>query len=129
MAGNLDLPTAHKRTPYVFGGIRFEGYDFTDATLAMHIRHLPGDAGSPVVSLTNASAGTQGLSITVLTVGAVTSTYLTIQIDEATMEALPAASPASAPLELYYDLHITPDGGVKQVWLEGKFVVNPGVTI
>jgi hypothetical protein len=129
LAGKLDLPPAHKRTPYLFGGIRFEGYNFTGATLLMQIRHLPGDTGTPVISLSGASAGTQGLSITVLTVDDVTSTHLTIQIDEGTMEALPLAAPASAPLELYYDLHITPSGGVKQVWLEGAFIVKPGVSI
>ena len=129
MAGILDLPPAYKRTPYKPGTIQFRALDFTGATLLMHIRNLPGDTGAPLVSLAGATAGTQGLSITTSTVSGATSTFLTIQIDEATLEALPSAAPASLPLALYYDLHITPSGGTKQVWLAGKFTVNPGVTI
>lgn len=129
MAGILDLPPAFKRTPYKPGAIQFKALDFTGAAFLMHIRNLPGDTGSPLVSLAGASAGSQGLSITVETVDGITSTYLTIQIDETTMEGLPSAAPASLPLTLYYDLHITPSGGVKSVWLAGKFTVYPGVTI
>lgn len=129
MAGNFDLPLADRRVIYKPDTIQFLAYDFTGAAFLMHFRNLPGDTGTPILSLANATAGTQGISITTATVEGITSTFLQIQIDEATMEALPTAAPTSDRLTLYYDLHITPSGGLKKVWLEGLFIVKPGVTI
>ena len=128
MTGIVNLPLADKRTPFV-EAIAFQGLDFTGAAFLMHFRNQPGDTGTPVISLANATAGTQGLSVAVATSGGVPTSTLTIRIDEATMEALPFASPTSEYLILHYDLHITPSGGTKRVWLRGLFYVDPGVTI
>lgn len=128
MAGILNLPLGQKHAPYV-ESVNFKGQDFTGATFLMHFRNLPGDTGTPIIALSNASAGTQGLSVSVATVSGVPTSTLTIQIDEATLEALPFGAPADDYLKLHYDLHITPSGGVKKVWLRGLFYVDPGVTI
>ena len=128
MAGILNLPLGQKRTPFV-ESIAFTGLDFTGATFLMHFRNQPGDTGTPVISLANAVAGSQGLSVAVATSGGVPTSTLTIRIDEATMEGLPFAAPTSEYLILHYDLHITPSGGTKRVWLRGLFYVDPGVTI
>ncbi|NOW44117.1 hypothetical protein FHW96_000244 [Novosphingobium sp. SG751A] len=132
---------AWRRVP--FGGASGDadivvlGLDWSDATYAMQIRAAPGDTGDPLVSLANAAAGSQGISaaydadyvhpITGATVGATT---IRPQIDETTMEGLPVNpdDPAS-PIYLWWDMHVTAAGLPKAVFCQGKFTVDPGVTI
>lgn len=141
MAANITLE-ADKRVPFVEADgatIVFVGEDWTGAAFAMHIRNNPGDTGTPVVSLAGATAGTQGLSVAydaayiyVDETGeeiTAPASLLLIQIDEATLEALSLGTPANEALTLHYDIHVTPSGGVKRVVAEGKFIINPGVTI
>lgn len=138
----IDLE-ADKRVPFVDpDGATwvFIAEDWADATFAMDIRHNPGDTGDPVISLGTETAGTEGISATVdpayvfvdpetgeeVTASA---TLVLCQIDEATLEALDLPTPADKSAVYYYDLHVTPSGGVKRVAVSGKFIVNPGVTI
>lgn len=51
-----------------------------------------------------------------------------IRIDEATMEAMPFGSEVGTDRELYWDLHVTPFGGVKDLYARGSFTVRAGVT-
>lgn len=134
MAAKLPI-AAFKRVPFV-DDIAILGPDYTGAAFAMHIRNQPGDTGSPLVSLAGATAGSQGVSVTYNAayvyneVGdTAPASLILIQIDEATIEALALNNPTNAPLVLYYDLHVTPSGGVKRVECFGEFTIYPGVTI
>jgi hypothetical protein len=113
------------------------GINLTGATLACEIRNRPGDSGTPLITLGNASAPTQGLSISYdsgfpdplgkLPNGA---SLLRIIISEATLEGLAYAADPAQIVTLSYDIHVTPSGGgTKFVFASGAFIVNPGVTL
>ncbi len=129
----LPLKRAKRRTPYsVTIDFEYESLPSAGAGAAvwlMHIRHLPGDSGTPLISLNNAAAGAQGLFATVSTIEGVETTTLTISVSEATMEGLPSNARYDQPLNLYYDIHVTPPGRSKYVILGGTIPVDPGVTI
>lgn len=120
----LDL-TANRHTPFVYE-IIFEDVNFTGATLDMHVRLYPDAPGSALIDLSPAAAGSQGLSLSYSN----PDTTVTIQIDEATIEALDVYSSLEPEedAELWYDLQITPSGGTKQVYLRGYFTIRAGVT-
>lgn len=132
---------AWRRVPWGGAGgdadIVLLGLDWSAATFAMQIRAAPGDTGTPLVSLTNASAGSQGISATYdagylhpITGDAVGASIIRPQIDEATMEGLPVnADDPSQPVVLWWDMHVTPSLIPKLLFSCGKFTVNPGVTI
>ena len=138
MAVKLDI-AAFKRVPW--GGasgaadIDVAGVDWSAAAFKLDIRVSPGDTTTPLVSLTNAAAGSQGISATydagyvMPDSELVGATIIRPQIDEATLEALALGARASDPVALSYDLHITPAGGVKTVLCFGAFTIMPGVTI
>lgn len=115
--------TANRHAPFVYM-IEVPDYDLGAATLAMQIRLVPDAPGSPLVDLAIAAAGSQGLSVVV----AAGDSTITIQIDEATLEALPAAGETGDDLDLWYDMAVTPSGGVKSIWFRGLFTVRAGVT-
>lgn len=129
--GTLTL-TVYRNVPFL-DSIRFVGLDFTGGTFAMQVRLLPGTAGDPLLSLTNATAGLQGLSVAVTEESGLDVSTLTIQIDEATIDALlPASSngqKAGTDVALFYDLIITGAGLPKTRWLEGSFIIAEGVTV
>lgn len=141
-APTVDL-VADKRVPFVDeDGATwvFIAEDWDDAAFSMQIRHLPGDTGAPLISLANASAGSQGISCTFDDSYVYTDPWLKedvtaeaslvlVQINEATLEALSLGTPYDQPVCLHYDLHVTPSGGVKRIAAQGKFIINPGVTI
>lgn len=112
------------------------GEDLSAATWAMQIRPAPGDTATPLVSLTNAAAGVQGISAswdagysdpeTGATVGA---TRVRPLIDKATLQAIPAAADPMKSRILHFDLIGTPSGGQAAIFAAGMFVLNPGVTI
>lgn len=129
--GALDI-VVYRNTPFL-DDIRFVGLDFTGGTFAMQVRLLPGTAGSALISLTNQTAGTQGLSVVVTTESGVSVSTLKIQIDESTIDTLlPASSngqKAGTDVVLFYDLIITGGGVPKTRWLEGRFTIAEGVTV
>lgn len=134
MAAELNL-AAFKRVPFV-DDVAILGPDLTGAAFAMHIRNRNGDTGTPLVSLATATAGTQGISVTYDAAyiyneagDEAPASLILIQINEATLEALSLNNPTEKPVELAYDLHVTPSGGVKRVELYGKFTIYPGATI
>ena len=134
MAAKLPI-YAFKRVPFL-DSVAILGPDYTGAAFAMHIRNNNGDTGTPLVSLAGATAGTQGISVTYDAAyiyneagNTAPASLILIQIDEATLEALTLNNPANEPMVLYYDLHVTPSGGVKRVELLGTFTIYPGVTI
>ena len=133
MTLRFDL-TASKRVPFV-GTFAIVGPDWSGASYAMQLRASEGSTGTALVSLATASAGSQGIS------AAYDATYdlpdettapateVTVRISESTIEALSLADPSDEPLELWYDLHITPSGGDKLRYMGGRFFIEPGVTI
>lgn len=134
MAAELNI-VAFKRVPFV-DDVVILGPDYTGAAFAMHIRSRNGDTGTPLISLSNASAGTQGISVTYDASyiyneagDEAPASLILIQIDEATLEALSLNNPTEKPVDLVYDLHVTPSGGVKRVELYGQFTIYPGATI
>lgn len=127
--------TAQRWAPYVETPIAFEGYDYSAATFAWAARLYADALGSPVISLANATAGSEGISC-VVTVDAddVPTSWLTFQIDEATLEAVlpftvtdgnPNRKTGSA-LVLFHDLQITGGGHVKRRRAQGDFTIQPG---
>lgn len=136
MAAQLDIP-AFKRVPFD-DDVAIIGENLTGATFAMHIRAHPGDTGTVLVSLANAAAPSQGISVAynaayqyqdgaeLITAPA---SLIRICIAEATLEALSLGTPYDEPVELFYDLHTTPSGGTKRVQFGGRFILKPGVTI
>lgn len=125
--------TAQRWAAYVETPIAFEGRDYSEATLAMQLRQYRDATGSPLVSLTTQDAGTQGLSCVVTTDGDDNPTsWITIQIDEATLEAVlpwPAnGQKANTDVVLFHDLVITGGGHAKRRRAAGTFTIQPGAT-
>jgi predicted nicotinamide N-methyase len=108
------------------------GPDYSGATFVLTLASAPGAAA--VATLNNAAAGTQGVSATFEdpfthpTTGEVGSaTIIRPQLDEATMEALTWGADPAAPLELYYDLLMTPAGAPQRAICFGSFTLYPGI--
>ena len=134
MAANLNI-AAFKRVPFV-DDAAILGPDYTGATFAMHIRNKNGDTGTPLVSLAGATVGAQGISVTYNPAyvydeegSTAPASVILIQINETTLESLSLNNPTEKPVELAYDLHVTPSGGAKRVELYGQFIIYPGATI
>ena len=130
-AAQLDI-AAFKRVPFA-DDVVFVGPDYSAAAFAMQIRQHWGDTGTalitPTLSATYDPAYTYYDPRRKITVGPVPATIVAIDIAEATIEALPFAADEEKPLELVYDMHITPTGEPKRVAVAGKFTVYPGATI
>lgn len=117
--------------------IQFTGLDLTNAVMEAHVRLTPDTTGTALVDLdTVTTANTQGLRlISVATVdGAKVSTIL-LQVNETTMEGMPAASERGDDAVLYWDFVTTLDAALnpglttlKQRYLKGKFTVEAGAT-
>lgn len=130
-AAQLDI-AAFKRVPFA-DDLVFVGPDYSAAAFAMQIRQHWGDTGTalitPSLSATYDPAYIYYDPRRKITVGPVPATIVAIDVPEATIEALPFAAEEEKPLELVYDMHITPTGEPKRVAVSGKFTVYPGATI
>lgn len=122
---------ANRWEPFIWT-VDFEGFDYSAATFIMQVRSVKDSGGTALVDLaTVGSVATQGITITgVTTTGGIPTTSISIRINEATMEGLPLPPTVRSgeDVTLYYDLQITPSGGVKYRALEGAFTVHAGVT-
>ena len=130
--GTFNL-TVQRWAPYVATPFAFEGFDFSAATFAMQVRAYRDAEGAALITLAGATAGTEGISCVVTTdADDVDTSWLTVQIDEATIEAVlpwPAnGQKSNTDVVLYYDLVITGGGYVKTRWLQGTFTIEAGVT-
>ena len=119
------------------------GLNWSASTLSLQVRPTPGDTSTPLVSLANAAAGSEGISVTydagyiypangphTALIGTVVgATTIRPQINQATLEAIPLPSDPTQPLGLSYDIHITPPGLPKMQLAYGSFTLFPGVTI
>lgn len=139
MAIELDIVARSKRVPW--GGasgkadIVILGLDYSAATFKIEIRPEPGHSATAMVVLTNASAGSEGISaiydagyLHPVTGEVVGATVIRPQINETTMEGLATGSPVNEPIEAFWDMHLTPSGGVKMLYAFGRFTYYPGVT-
>lgn len=124
----LDLK-AYKRTPWSFS-FAILGENYASGAFAMQVRQHPGDGGAAMLTATMTAAYETGFSYwDGRRQIATPATVITASIAEAALEALPLAANPSRPLELVYDVHVTPSGGEKFVLTGGKFTVLPGVTL
>lgn len=135
MAALIPITIVSKRVPWV-ADLPVEGSDYSGGTFLMEVRQKPGDSGTALLTLGNASAGSQGISAVYdaaypdpETGEAFGATVFTLRIAEASLEALSLATPADKPVELHYDFHLTPAGGDKFVLCRGTFTYYPGVTL
>jgi hypothetical protein len=135
MAFDFDISHPSKRVP--FGGASGDG-DFVylgiDLSAAAFVMTFAPQVGSSaVITLTNQTAGTQGVSATYdanyvhpVSGAVVGATIVRPQINETTLEALTWGA-SDEPLILAYDMLVTPSGGVQYVWFKGTFTIYPGV--
>lgn len=115
--------------PFVEAPFAIRGLDMSAATFAMHVRQNRDEAtGTALITLAGATAGTQGISVSVVTVDAVDTSILTVQIDKATINAIPKAGKAGQDVVLVYDLKITGGGLPETRWFEGSFTIAAGST-
>lgn len=127
-APKLDV-SAYKRVPWSYT-FAIAGFDYSDAAFALQVRQHPGDTSTPILTATLTAEFVPVFSYPDRRQQIVTTaTLITATIAETALEAIALASDPEKPLELVYDLHMTPDGGVKQVVVGGAFLVWPGVTI
>lgn len=126
--GTLDI-RANRWEPFV-RTFDFERFDYFGASFIAQVRAVKDSSGTPLVNLaTVGSVATEGITITGTTVvDGVTTTHVSMRINEATMEAIALANPLGDDYPLYWDMQITPSGGVKYRAIEGQFIVHSGVT-
>lgn len=110
------------------------GVDWTGASFLMSFASAKGATPIAGVTLNNAVAGSQGISLTYdaeyvhpSTGAVVGATIIRPFIPEASLEALTWGAVASDPLILFYDLLVTPSGQPQQVFCFGKFTLQPGI--
>lgn len=135
MAAKIDIAVISKRVPWI-DDLAVEVVDYSSATFKMEIRQKPGDSGSPLVTLGNAAAGSEGISCTYDTAYVDPETgetfpasVIVFQVNETTMESLALGNPTDGAVDCAYDLHVTPSGGAKFVLCYGAFTYSPGVTL
>lgn len=128
-APTLDLD-ADKRAPFIHT-IGVLGVDLSDAVFLMQVRQHPGDTGPALLTATVTATYEAEFKYVDARGREHTgpATAIVLFVAEADLEGLPFAASHLRNLDLVYDLHVTPDGGIKQVLVQGKFTVSPGVTI
>lgn len=119
------------------GDIVVIGADFSTATFAMQIRATPGAADPALVSLVNAAAGSQGISVSydaaypLFDGSTAPASTIRIEIARVSIETdIPVAAKPEDPAVCYYDLQVAPSysGARSEVLAFGSFSVFPGVT-
>ncbi len=121
--------------------LAFLNYDFTAATFALQVRDRWDGGALRADLVTTVSASAEGVRLiyagtTTITahiaagrLSEVPAGYVTgdnlllsqvgVRINETTMEAWPYAPEIGDDRDFYFDLHITPSGGVKDVYARG----------
>lgn len=106
----------------------FVGRDFTGATFRAQIRAYLDAPDPALVTLENAAAGSQGISVAVATDGGVPTSTVTLQFDEVTIEGLPFSNPRGTDPAFVFDLVIDPTDDMKRRWIEGPCIIRGGST-
>jgi hypothetical protein len=144
------LPLGGDRwTPFV-RTMTFEDIDLTDAVFKMQVRDRR-DGGQLRADLdTVTTAATEGVRLIYVGTDTVAAHIAAHRIDEAppgmtdddtlllsvievwiaedTMVSMTPATEIGDDAEAYWDLHVTPSGGVKELFLYGSFTIRAGVT-
>lgn len=120
--------SADRFTPFI-ATLTFVGIDLTAAVMKAQVRDRK-DGGAVRADLATVTlANTEGLRLlSAGTVDGVMTSVVYMRVNEATMEAMPLGAEIGDDLDLYWDLQVTPSGGVKGVYLYGPFIVRAGVT-
>lgn len=109
--------------------ITLSGVDLTDAVFAMQVRERENGGNLEADLGTVTAEDTEGVRlVSVQQAGGVYFSKIGIFIAEATMEAMSTGPEIDSDAVLYYDLHITPDGETKRVYLHGTFTNRAGAT-
>ncbi|MGF7152607.1 hypothetical protein [Novosphingobium gossypii] len=108
------------------------GPDYSGTAFVLTLAAAPGSAA--LKTLTNAAAGAEGVSATFenpfthpVTGEVGSATIIRPQINEATFEGLAWGADVTAPLELYYDLLMTPVSAPQRAVCFGTFTLHPGI--
>jgi hypothetical protein len=146
--GKLSL-NGDRWTPFV-RTLQFEGVDFTDAVFKLQVRDRK-DGGAIRADLATVATGAaEGVRliyggtdtvanhisagrIDEVPDGMTTSTTLPlslvgIRINESTMEGMTPAQEIGGDAQAWWDLHVTPSGALKELYLFGPFTIRAGVT-
>ena len=136
---------ADRWTPFVHR-IEYQGENLTGAAMSAHVRLTPDAPGTPALSFANGAGailvygGTASVAdhlaagrISEVPEGMATTDLLPLSIiqleaTEAGMEAMPFPADRGDDALFYWDMHITPAGGTKQVYFRGTFTVRAGAT-
>lgn len=134
----FNYPIYHYSRHVQYGGavgdadIIMFGPDYSTADFVMTIAASPGSAA--LINLFGAGAGDEGVSATFedpfthpITGEVGSATIIRPQINEASFEALTWGADITAPLVLYYDLLMTPDGAPQRGVCFGSFTLYPGI--
>lgn len=97
--------------------------DLTGWTAALQVRLYGLAGGDPLIDLGTVLTDIEGVRFSDAANG-----VITVRIDAATLEALPASGKAGEPATFRYDLVMTDDEGTEAVFLQGAFKVYPGIT-
>lgn len=97
--------------------------DLSGYTLALQVRMYGLAGGDALISLTTVTTATEGVRIVEATAGQVE-----IRITDATLETLPEPGKPGSSVSYVYDLVLTDPTGLRQVYAEGAFIIQPGVT-
>jgi hypothetical protein len=137
ITGRRDL-LANRWEPFVHV-FRFEGVDLTGAVFAAEVRDRKDGGFARATLATVGSVGTEGISL--VSVAAedvdfggedgvlnVPVSTVSMRINEPTVEAMNVAPEAGADGQIWWDMQITPAGGVKFRALQGSFTISAGVT-
>jgi|GEM_PF-2522318 len=114
--GRLDMPVQSRELGFSFQ-ITYQDRDLSGATFAGSIKQNPG--------LTSAALASFTFSTPTLNSG---DTTTTATISQAIINALPQPANVGDPIDLAFDIYVTPSGGAKELVFGGIFKVNPGVT-
>jgi hypothetical protein len=114
---------AYRGTPFI-DVTDFEGFDYSAATFVLEVRAYRDKPGAALVAIGNATAGAQGVSVSVATTDGIPTSSVKIQINETTIEGLAFTSPRGGNLVLQYALDIAGGGHVKTRRMQGDFVVE-----
>lgn len=103
-------------------------YDLTGWVGRLQARLYGAQEGAALIDLGSVTSDSEGVWIIDAEGGSVQ-----VRIDEDTLigvwTALGGPAEAGDPIELSYDLVMTPPEGGDEVWAEGIFTINPGVTV
>lgn len=115
MVATLHIDDLYRNAPwggYGTNDVRVYGKDWSDAAISWTFKDSPG--GTVLIELNEAAAGAEGVTAAYLpdevapVTGTTGCTVFSPLILEATLNAIAAAVPPSAPVMLWHALHVTP---------------------